>query len=84
MGGHGIISTIIIGAVIGILARFFKPGADPMGWILTIILGIAGAYVGGMLYSGGGIIWYVVSIICAIVLLFIYEFIRGKMASSNS
>ena len=84
MGGHGIISTIIIGAVIGILARFFKPGADPMGWILTIILGIAGAYVGGMLYPGGGIIWYVVSIICAIVLLFIYEFIRGKMASSNS
>ena len=33
---------IIIGAVIGVLARFFKPGADPMGWILTILLGIAG------------------------------------------
>ena len=47
-GGDAICSTgilvyIIGGAVIGILARFFKPGADPMGWILTILLGIAGA-----------------------------------------
>lgn len=81
--GH-ILYTIIIGAVIGILARFIKPGADPMGWILTIVLGIAGAYVGGMLYAGGGVIGFIVSIICAIVLLFVYEFIRGKMASSTS
>ena len=43
---EGIIGYIIGGAVIGILARFFKPGADPMGWILTILLGIAGALVG--------------------------------------
>lgn len=84
MGGHGIIYTIIIGAVIGILARFIKPGADPMGWILTIVLGIVGAYVGGMLYTGGGLIGFIVSIICAIVLLFVYEFVRGKMASSTS
>lgn len=79
----GILYTIIIGAVIGILARFFKPGADPMGWILTIILGIAGSYVGSLLYHGAGFIGFVVSIICAIILLFIYEFIRGKMASSS-
>ncbi|PNS09390.1 GlsB/YeaQ/YmgE family stress response membrane protein [Solilutibacter silvestris] len=81
--GH-ILYTIIIGAVIGILARFFKPGADPMGWIITIILGIAGAYIGSMLYAGGGVIGFIISIVCAIVLLFIYEFIRGKMASSNA
>jgi uncharacterized membrane protein YeaQ/YmgE (transglycosylase-associated protein family) len=76
----GIISTIIIGAVIGILARFFKPGADPMGWILTILLGIAGAYIGSLLYAGGGLIGLIVSVICAIVLLFLYEMIRSKAA----
>jgi uncharacterized membrane protein YeaQ/YmgE (transglycosylase-associated protein family) len=80
----GILYTILIGAVIGILARFFKPGADPMGWILTIILGIAGAWVGGqvapMIGLGGGILGFVVSIVCAIVLLFLYEMIRAKTA----
>ncbi|MFC3816868.1 GlsB/YeaQ/YmgE family stress response membrane protein [Lysobacter sp. GCM10012299] len=75
-----IVYTIIIGAVIGILARFFKPGADPMGWILTILLGIAGAYIGSLLYAGGGFIGFLISIICAVVLLFIYEFIRSKTA----
>ncbi len=75
-----IVYTIIIGAVIGILARFFKPGADPMGWILTILLGIAGAYIGSLLYAGGGFIGFIVSIICAVLLLFIYEFIRSKTA----
>lgn len=80
----GILYTIIIGAVIGILARFFKPGADPMGWILTIILGIAGAYVGSLLYHGGGFVGFAISIVCAIILLFIYEMVRGKMASSSN
>jgi uncharacterized membrane protein YeaQ/YmgE (transglycosylase-associated protein family) len=74
--------TILIGAVIGALARMIKPGADPMGWILTILLGIAGAwvgsYLGGMLGLHGGIIGFVVSIVCAIVLLAIYEAIRKK------
>ena len=45
----GILYTILIGAVIGALARLIKPGADPMGWILTILLGIAGAYAGSWL-----------------------------------
>ncbi|KQZ60172.1 MULTISPECIES: GlsB/YeaQ/YmgE family stress response membrane protein [unclassified Lysobacter] len=76
----GIVYTIIIGAVIGVLARFFKPGADPMGWILTILLGIAGAYIGSLLYGGAGLIGFIVSIICAIVLLFLYEIIRSKTA----
>ncbi|ALN90259.1 MULTISPECIES: GlsB/YeaQ/YmgE family stress response membrane protein [Lysobacter] len=76
----GIISTIIIGAVIGILARFFKPGADPMGWILTILLGIAGAYIGSLFYAGGGFIGIIISVVCAVVLLFLYEMIRSKTA----
>ena len=80
----GILYTIIIGAVIGVLARFFKPGADPMGWIFTILLGIAGAYIGSLLYKSGGMIGFVVSIICAIVLLFIYELIRSKTAKPSA
>ena len=80
----GILYTILIGAVIGVLARFFKPGADPMGWILTIILGIAGSYAGtyvaGALGLTSGLMGFVVSIVCAIVLLFLYEMVRAKTA----
>ena len=80
----GILYTILIGAVIGALARLIKPGADPMGWILTIILGIVGAwaggYVAGALGISSGILGFVVSIVCAIVLLFLYEMIRAKTA----
>lgn len=79
-----ILYTIIIGAVIGVLARFFKPGADPMGWIFTILLGIAGAYIGSLLYKSGGMIGFVVSIICAVVLLFVYELIRSKTAKPSA
>jgi uncharacterized membrane protein YeaQ/YmgE (transglycosylase-associated protein family) len=74
----GILYTILIGAVIGILARFFKPGADPMGWIITILLGIAGSYIGSLLYAGGGIIGFAISILVAVGLLFAYEMIRKK------
>ena len=45
---EGVIGYIIGGAVIGILARFLKPGADPMGWIFTILLGIAGGILVGV------------------------------------
>ena len=80
----GILYTILIGAVIGVLARFFKPGADPMGWILTIILGIVGAwaggYIAGALGISSGVMGFVVSIVCAIVLLYLYEMIRAKTA----
>lgn len=75
---NGIFGYIIGGAVIGILARFLKPGADPMGWIMTILLGIVGAVIGGYLYGGHGILTWVVAILAAIVLLFVYEMIRRK------
>ena len=75
----GILGYIIGGAVIGILARFLKPGADPMGWIMTILLGIVGALIGGWIAGGGWLSW-VVAIVAAIVLLFLYEMIRSKQA----
>jgi uncharacterized membrane protein YeaQ/YmgE (transglycosylase-associated protein family) len=78
----GILYTILIGAVIGILARLIKPGADPMGWILTIVLGIAGSWLGGyiapMLGLSGGFTGFAVSIACAIILLVLFEMIRKK------
>jgi len=73
---NGIFGYIIGGAVIGVLARFFKPGADPMGWIMTILLGIAGAVVGGLVVPGGGLLSWCVAILAAIVLLVIYERVR--------
>jgi uncharacterized membrane protein YeaQ/YmgE (transglycosylase-associated protein family) len=78
----GILGYIIGGLVIGVLARLLKPGADPMGWIMTILLGIVGAVIGGWLAGVLGItstlMMWVIAILAAIVLLFIYEMVRRK------
>ena len=74
----GFLGYIIGGAVIGLLARLIKPGADPLGWIMTILLGIAGADIGGYLYPGHGWMTWAVAILAAIVLLFVYEALRRK------
>jgi len=83
---EGILGYIVGGAVIGILARFIKPGADPMGWILTILLGIAGAFIGGylapMLGVTNRVVVWVIAIVAAIVLLFLYEMLRRKPAKA--
>lgn len=75
---------IIVGLVAGLLARAIKPGSDPMGWIMTIVLGIVGALLGGFIASligidaDGGFIGLLFSVIGAIILLFLYEFIMNK------
>lgn len=80
----GFIGAIISGLIIGALARLIKPGADSMGWIMTIVLGIVGAMVGGFLASAlriganGGFMGLVFSVIGAIIVLFIYEIVTGK------
>ena len=80
----GIIGYIFGGAIIGVLARFLKPGADPIGWILTIVLGILGAvvggYVSGMLGITSTVLVWVIAIAASIVLLFVYEAVRKKKA----
>ena len=78
-----IIVTILIGLAVGIVAKLLMPGRDPGGWIVTILLGIAGSFVGGFLAStlmgrdqqAAG---WIGSIIGAIVLLFIYRLIVGR------
>ena len=74
-----IIATIFIGLIVGLLARFLKPGNDPLGWIMTIILGIAGSFLAS--YAGSAMGWYragepagfVASVVGAIILLSIYS-----------
>ena len=75
---------IIMGLIVGVIARAIKPGADTMGWILTIVLGIIGALVGGFLAgmlgmnANGGFTGLIFSVIGAIIVLFVYELATGK------
>ncbi|MDO4426802.1 MAG: GlsB/YeaQ/YmgE family stress response membrane protein [Moraxella sp.] len=75
---------LIIGFIAGAIARAIKPGADAMGWVMTIVLGVAGSFVGGLiagmlgLSANGGFGGLVLSVIGAIIILFAYEFISGK------
>ena len=51
----GILSWIVMGLMVGVLAKFIMPGKDPGGIIITILLGIAGAFVGGYIGSSLGL-----------------------------
>jgi len=69
---------IIVGAIVGALGRLFHPGADPMGWIVTIVLGIVSLIIGGLVAHG---FWrFVIGVIIAIVLTAIY----GRLMASRS
>jgi uncharacterized membrane protein YeaQ/YmgE (transglycosylase-associated protein family) len=84
----GILSWIILGAIAGTIGKLIMPGNDPGGFIITIVLGIAGALVGGFIASAlgfGGVnglnIWsIVIAILGAILLLFIYRLVMGRRA----
>ena len=84
-----IISAIIVGLIIGALARLFMPGKQDIGIIMTIVLGILGSLIGSWLtyqfgYSnangGWEVIPFIVGIIVAIVLIAAYLAIRGRTA----
>ncbi len=83
MGIGAIIWWIVIGLIAGALAKLIMPGDDPGGFIVTIILGIVGAFVGGFLagligIGGGGTIWtIIIATIGAIILLAIYRMVAG-------
>jgi len=75
----GILAWILFGLVVGIIAKLLMPGRDPGGFIVTILLGIAGAMVGGFLgramglYQEGEAAGWIMSILGAIVLLALYR-----------
>ena len=80
----GLLYTLLIGLVIGAIAKFLMPGRDPGGCIITILLGIAGSFVAS--YLGQAMGWYapgepagfIFSVIGAMILLLIYRVIFGR------
>jgi len=87
----GIIWTIIIGFIVGVIAKFIMPGdkSEPKGFILTTILGIVGAFVAT--YLGQAVGWYrygesagfIGAIVGAIILLFLYGLIMGRQGRTS-
>lgn len=77
----GILAWILFGLVVGIIAKLLMPGRDPGGFIITILIGIAGAVLGGFLgralglYGPNESAGWIVSILGAMVLLFLYRMI---------
>ncbi|MGH7516961.1 MAG: GlsB/YeaQ/YmgE family stress response membrane protein [Gemmatimonadales bacterium] len=83
-----LIMTIIIGLVVGIIAKLIMPGKDPGGFIITTLLGIAGAFVARFLgqalgwYAEGEPAGFIASVLGAILLLAAYRFLRRGTAAS--
>jgi uncharacterized membrane protein YeaQ/YmgE (transglycosylase-associated protein family) len=79
-----ILGTILIGLVVGFIARAVKPGDDKLGWIMTAVLGVAGSFLAS--YAGTAMGWYkqgeaagwIASVVGAVVLLVIYGMVAKK------
>lgn len=77
-----LLGTLLVGLVVGLIARAIKPGDDKLGWIMTMLLGVAGAFVAT--YVGVGMGWYsegtaagwIASVVGAILLLAMYGLLR--------
>lgn len=80
----GIIATIIIGLLVGVVAKLLMPGRDPGGFIVTTLLGIAGAFVATYLgqavgvYQVGEAAGFIGAVIGAIILLLLYRMVAGR------
>lgn len=80
----GILAWILFGLVIGVIAKLLMPGRDPGGFIITILLGIAGALVGGFIgramgfYGQGQSAGWLMSILGAVILLALYRMVAPR------
>jgi uncharacterized membrane protein YeaQ/YmgE (transglycosylase-associated protein family) len=80
----GIIGTLIVGLIVGAIARFIMPGEQKMGWIMTILLGVGGSFVAGFLgqalglYQVGQPAGWIGSVVGALILLFVVNKLRSK------
>jgi uncharacterized membrane protein YeaQ/YmgE (transglycosylase-associated protein family) len=78
----GIVWTILLGLVIGVVAKLLHPGKDNMGFILTILLGIGGSFLAGVVgqyfgwYNAGEGAGFIASVVGAIILLVIFSLVR--------
>ena len=83
-GGSSWLWIILVGFVVGVLARLIKPGKQDIGIILTVVLGIVGALLAGWVgrllgwYAEGEKVGFIASLVGAIVILFIAEAINGR------
>ena len=74
-----IIGWVFFGLVVGIVGKFLTPGRDPGGFILTIVLGIAGALIGGFLgqslgfYREGEPVGFIMAVVGSVILLLLYR-----------
>jgi uncharacterized membrane protein YeaQ/YmgE (transglycosylase-associated protein family) len=81
-----ILVTLVIGLIVGALAKLVMPGKDPGGIIITILLGVAGSFIAG--FIGHSLGWYevgegpgiIVSILGSVILLAIYRAVVGRRA----
>jgi uncharacterized membrane protein YeaQ/YmgE (transglycosylase-associated protein family) len=78
-----ILGWLLFGLLVGAIAKFLMPGNDPGGWIVTILLGIAGSFVGGFLAQSllgrnQQTAGWIGSIVGAMILLFVYRLIVGR------
>ena len=79
-----IIAWIFFGLVVGVIAKLLMPGRDPGGFVITILLGVAGALLGGFLgrmlglYREGDPVGFIMAVIGSIVLLLIYRALAGR------
>jgi len=79
-----LLGTLIVGFIVGLIARALKPGDDKLGIVMTSLLGVAGAFVAN--YAGTALGWYregevagwIASVIGAIVLLALYGLVKGR------
>lgn len=82
----GLVTMLIVGLIVGAIAKAIMPGRDPGGWLITILIGIAGAIVAGFL--GRAVGWYspgqgagiLASIIGAMLLLWVYRKTQARTA----
>jgi uncharacterized membrane protein YeaQ/YmgE (transglycosylase-associated protein family) len=80
----GVLGWIIFGLIVGIVAKLLMPGRDPGGFIVTILLGIAGALVGGYIgraagwYQEGDPVGFVMAVLGSIVLLVLYRLLARR------
>jgi uncharacterized membrane protein YeaQ/YmgE (transglycosylase-associated protein family) len=79
-----IITTCVIGLIVGAIAKLLMPGKDPGGCIITMLLGLAGAWLGSflgrMFFGGNYAAGWIMSIIGAMILLLIYRMVFGRRA----
>ncbi len=81
----GILAWIVFGLLAGVVAKFIMPGKDPGGFIITILIGIAGAVIGGFIgtligfggVSGFDLRSFIIAVVGALLLLFIYRQVRS-------